>query len=213
MTSAMPPRRPEEETAAAYRRLSAQGACCGHTRSVHAPDGCRVCQLQPRSTTPLCPGWQAPDEQDARYAQYARGGTPDPGQTQEQVGCPDSARCHYECRTNCWRVLNVSPMAGVFQGDRWPAGITAAHSVARAHGHTPPDDGVVDAEVLEPWAWLEQEDPDRLVPLAAVRAAFMAGHDAGTSWTVPAEGEAQAEPDWLAWGQEHGYYPATGELS
>jgi len=75
-----------------------------------------------------------------------------------------------------------------------------------------PTDDVVDAEVLEPWAWLEQQDPDRLVPLAAVRAAYLAGHDRGARYNDGWAEQAQ-QRDWAAWSQEHGYYPATGELS
>jgi hypothetical protein len=54
------PRSPAE-VAAAAARLSASGACCGHTFAAHAPDGCRVCQLQHRGPETACAGWQPVD--------------------------------------------------------------------------------------------------------------------------------------------------------
>jgi hypothetical protein len=54
--------RSPSEIAAAAANLAASGACCGHTFAAHAPDGCRVCQLQHRgATTGLCPGWRPVD--------------------------------------------------------------------------------------------------------------------------------------------------------
>lgn len=63
MTVPFPPRSPAAIAAAAAQQ-SAIGACCGHTFAAHAPDGCRVCQLQGR--TPVnggrpCTGWRPVD--------------------------------------------------------------------------------------------------------------------------------------------------------
>ena len=194
MTSSMPPRRPEE-TAAAFGALLVQGACCGHTRSVHAPDGCRVCQLQPRSTTPLCTGWREP------------GAQPEPPPAEDPVlqQCRDLARA----LVSRWRFNQGYSRK---QADVYADQVVQVLTGETVQGTPVPDDGVVDAEVLETWAWLEQQHPDRLVPLAAVRAAYEAGHEQGAGYQ-DGESYGNETSDYYGWAAEHGYYPATGELS
>lgn len=56
------PDRPPGQVAGAFAALAAVGACCGHSYAGHAPDGCRLCQIQHRTPgTGLCPGWRAAD--------------------------------------------------------------------------------------------------------------------------------------------------------
>lgn len=59
----LPPIRPAHEVAAAAAAVTAIGACCGHAYGTHAPDGCRICQLQGRTAGEgrLCTGWLAAD--------------------------------------------------------------------------------------------------------------------------------------------------------
>lgn len=62
MTVPFPPRSPAEIAAAS---AAATEACadCGHSRAGHAPDGCRICQLQGRTPGEgrLCAGWRSAD--------------------------------------------------------------------------------------------------------------------------------------------------------
>jgi hypothetical protein len=44
-----------------------------------------------------------------------------------QGRCPDKGTCHHACSSRvCWRVLNTSPLSGVFPDDAWPPGCLGA---------------------------------------------------------------------------------------
>lgn len=129
----LPPRSPGE-VARATATVNAVGSCCGHAFGVHAPDGCRLCQLQGGG----CSGWRiSEDPWAAEHVDQRRCATPGCGHPPHSHlqgaavsgdpagGCIADA---FGCRCSAWTYEPDGPTSGAV--DRVASGMARAIGAA-----------------------------------------------------------------------------------